>query len=1197
MPSQSTTQALLTGVAWMFEPLAVAAQEEQPAGLLRLVADAGLDPDDIEVDDDQLIEIVAVIDGACTPLSDLLATGQPPSPTQLPAFIDALGRLLEAVRGLDGLPGYNGGPGLGWLLLNYLLTHYLRNHQPGLLGILELTGVIILPPTPLELALGLAEAPQEGQPLLPQVDFGKLGRWLGDPGSIMRDTFLWDDASLKQYELLFALERLLLGIGIPVFFTYPTPSDAQILGTDPERDNPDAQLHIPLANIERAATDGGQIGGQAGLAVLPLPGNEQDPLPGFAFVPFGVGGASEVVDLGDQWTLSIQISADAPSRYAVVLRPSGVQVASLLEEDQMLPSFGAQLAITRSEPDGERRLLLGDPEGVALWIGTLGLLVDFELDADGEAEFALRLPIRGARLQIDVPERYGFLSSVLPEEGLAVDFDITIGWSSTEGLAFDGSATLDIALPLHLSLGGVVDIRRIGLGIGVEEGGGLLIGADASASLNLGPFNAVVERIGLETRISFPANGNGNFGPVSLDIGLKPPEGMGISLDGGLVSGGGTLVFDPENGRYAGVLALDIFEISLTAIGLLDTRRSDGGPLPSPGFSFLVIISGEFPPIQLSFVFALTGAGGLIGIHRSMALEALQNGIRNGSTDPILFPEDPQRNMPQIISDVRNFFPVQPGRYVFGPMARLSWGTPRLIDAELGIFLEVPDPILLVLLGQISAALPDENNPIVSLHVDVLGILDFANERLAVDASLRDSQINGFPIYGDMALRLSWGGKPNFALAIGGFNPHFRSPPNFPTLKPITVSLGNEDNPRITLQGYMAITSNTIQFGARAELYAAAGPASLEGYLSFHALLILDPFYFRADFEQIISFRLFGETLAGVAIIATLSGPAPYRIRGRACVSILFADICIAVDVTVGERSSITLAPKDVWEPLDAAIRDPRNWSATLPDGVYAGVSLKAPEGEDIPLMVHPMGRVTMRQKVVPLSQRLEKFGELAIIGDDYFEIRSIRVGNLPPQSIDGDECDWETVADWFAPGQFEQLSDDEKLSRDSFEPMVAGVTVGSRQMVWGGSNVIHYAPIEYETETIDAPAGGITVAPVLLESARATRLKTSRPVVTTPLGRDELLAMCRRGAKAQSLKRRAGSGKHAVRANKHKAFTLKEESYQIVNTKDMAPLNAKTTPLSKAAARNALAALLIEHPEQAGRWQVVSKYEWMKAS
>ncbi|RDH88965.1 MAG: hypothetical protein DIZ77_16715 [endosymbiont of Seepiophila jonesi] len=141
MVSQSTTQALLTGVARMLEPLVVAAQKEQPAGLLRFTADAGFDLDDIEADDAaQLTGIAAAIDDAYTPLHAFLETRQPPSPTLFPTLIEALGSVLEAVRGLDVLPG------LGRLLLDYLLIRYLRRYQRGLLGFLELTGVIILPP-------------------------------------------------------------------------------------------------------------------------------------------------------------------------------------------------------------------------------------------------------------------------------------------------------------------------------------------------------------------------------------------------------------------------------------------------------------------------------------------------------------------------------------------------------------------------------------------------------------------------------------------------------------------------------------------------------------------------------------------------------------------------------------------------------------------------------------------------------------------------------------------------------------------------------------------------------------------------------------------------------------------------------------------------------------------------------------------
>lgn len=1191
MANQSTTQALFKAMLQMVEPLNEAAKRDQPSGLIGFAALAGLDLNQILSDPSQLNGVAEDITDAYEPLRNILVSGDLPSIAELPDFIDDLTRLCSVIRRLDEtLEVSVDVGGIGKKLLDHLLIRYLRRYQRGLLGLLELTGAVDLPPTPFEITAGLAEPPEEGV-AWPSVDFGQLGRWLNDPSGTVSDTFHWGNEGLKQYKLLLALERLLRAIGIPTLFTDPDPDDAIALGVDIELDHPDAQLRIPLANIE--SPDGSdetvQVEGQAGLAILPL-AEGAGSLPGFAFLPFGAGGVSETMDLGDRWSLALQISADAPPRYGVVLRPDSVSVQAL--EGNHTSSLTAQMALTHSEPEGERRLLIGDPDGVALFIDTVGLLIDFEWEDSGHAELALRFPIRGARLQIKLPERYGFLSNMLPEDGLAVDFDITVGWSSLEGLAFDGSATLDIVLPLHLSIGGVVDVPRIGVGIGAMDDGSLKIGADISAGLSLGPFNATVERIGLDTRISFPEQG-GNFGPVSLQIDFKPPEGMGIAIDGGLVSGGGSLIFDADKGRYAGMLTLDIFEISLNAIGLLDTRRSDGGPLPSPGFSFLIIITGQFPPIQLGFGFALTGAGGLIGIHRTMAVDALQNGIRNGSADSVLFPQAPEDNMLQIISDVRSFFPVAPGRYVFGPMARLSWGTPRLIDAELGIFLEVPNPLLLVLLGQLSAALPGENNAIVSLNVDLLGVLDFANHRLEIDARLRDSRITGFPISGDMVLRLSWGDRPNFVMAIGGFNPHFKAPTGIPPQRRVTVSLGLTDNPRITMQGYMALTSNSVQFGARAELYAAAGPASLEGFLSFDALLVLDPFYFRFDFEQTVVLRAYGKKLAGVSIIGTISGPSPYHIRGRACVSILFLDVCVAIDVTLGERRQISLPVRDVWAPLASAISDPRNWNATLPAGVFAGVSLKAPQEEDAPVMVHPMGQVTLRQKVAPLNRQLEKFGEVGIQGDDRFDIASLKIGSLDTQFAGDDSRDWETVDDWFAPGQFEMLTDDEKLNRDSFESMVAGVTLGSQRMEWGGNDGIRHAPIEYECETIDAPTSGITAAPAMVAKAREKRRSLKgRKTIKLPLKREALLAMNNQGAKAQSLSRPSLPGKRSSPKKRPKAFTLQKEHFQIVSTGNMTPKDDEPASLSKTDARQALAAFIATHPQEAGRWQVIAKHD-----
>src|SRR5205085_3242250 len=143
--------------------------------------------------------------------------------------------------------------------------------------------------------------------------------------------------------------------------------------------------------------------------------------------------------------------------------------------------------------------------------------------------------------------------------------------------------------------------------------------------------------------------------------------------DAVVVKGGGFLSFNDQEESYAGVLELAIEDvIQIKAIGLLTTKMPDG----SHGFSLLVILTAQFPAIQLGFGFALTGLGGLAGINRTIDTEALRSGVRNGTVSSIMFPDDPVANAPKIVSDVGAVFPPAVGRYVFGPMVELAWGTP-----------------------------------------------------------------------------------------------------------------------------------------------------------------------------------------------------------------------------------------------------------------------------------------------------------------------------------------------------------------------------------------------------------------------------------------------------------------------------------------------------------------------------------------
>ena len=90
---------------------------------------------------------------------------------------------------------------------------------------------------------------------------------------------------------------------------------------------------------------------------------------------------------------------------------------------------------------------------------------------------------------------------------------------------------------------------------------------------------------------------------------------------------------------------------------------------------------------------------------------------------------------------------------------------------------------------------------------------------------------------------------PSFVLSVGGFNPHFAPPADVPALERVAIALSSGNNPRLLCEAYFAITSNTVQFGARAALYASAAGFSVEGDIGFDVLVQLAPLHFIADFH------------------------------------------------------------------------------------------------------------------------------------------------------------------------------------------------------------------------------------------------------------------------------------------------------------------------------------------------------------
>jgi len=595
---------------------------------------------------------------------------------------------------------------------------------------------------------------------------------------------------------------------------------------------------------------------------------------------------------------------------------------------------------------------------------------------------------------------------------------------------FNGSGGLELNIPVHVSIG-PIQFSSIDVSI-TPTSKYLPLNVGANITCKLDPLVIVVQGIGITADFSFPGSG-GNLGPVDIGVGFKAPNGLGLSVDSGGLKGGGFLKIDQAKGEYFGALELEFNELfSLKAFGIVNTRMPDG----SEGFSLLILITAEFTPVQLGFGFTLNGVGGLLGLNRTARLDILREGVRTNAIKSILFPEDIIGNIDRIVSDVKAVFPVQRDNFVICPMGKFGWGTPAIITLEVGLLLEVPVTGFAIL-GVLKAVLPQEDVPLLKLQINFIGIIDFDNRTISFDGTLYDSRLLAYTLSGDMAFRLSYGDNPLFVLSVGGFHPAFcEAPADLQHMQRLTISLLNTSNARLMVQTYFAVTSNTVQNGARAELFAgSAGGFNILGHIGYDVLFQFEPFHLVADFSAGLALRRGTSVLMSISASGQLSGPSPWDAHGRASISLFFFSVSVSFHETWGDTVSVPPAViADVTQMLSDALQQESNWKAVLPS--YNKLQVTVRTITSARTVVHPFGILTFSQRIVPLNINIEKFGNQQP-DTKFFAIKT------------SDEAlATEEASESFAPANFFNLKDADKLSRPSFEPMSSGFRItGSSQL------------------------------------------------------------------------------------------------------------------------------------------------------
>ncbi|MEK6804322.1 MAG: DUF6603 domain-containing protein [Nitrospirota bacterium] len=911
-------------------------------------------------------------------------------------------------------------------LLHRLVADYFEVRFPQIALLLLGTGTIEVVDEP-----GLPEGSLHGPYVRKTLHLNRLLQLFTDPTGLLRDVYGWGAPSFDGLTLFRMLQRLLHEkFGIPAEILHPAgePALLEAFGFNAEV-NPtfsppglDVTLRAPTS-IERSDT---------------------------------------VTE--SAWQVTFDTVVRVSSDLTASIRPP-------LDLDFQLPAgtamdvtVGAQFARTG---DAEPFVVIDSAEGSRLAMQRLRASVKLDLHVDSAAparatvDPAIAFAVERGEVVIDFSKGDGFLAQIFPKDGLAVPFDLAGEWSFRRGLSLQGEVGFEATLPLHVTLFNAISIELLRLAVRSHnrEDQGIDIEAATSATLKLGPITATIDQVGFAASLRLPPSG-GNLGPLDLSLGFKPPTGIGLAIATAGVTGGGFLGFDPQRAEYSGILQLELAEtIAIKALGLLTTKLPDG----SKGYSLIVILTAEgFAPIPIGLGFTLTGIGGLAALHRTVRTDVLREGLKTGTLNSVLFPPDPLRNAPQIFSDLRRVFPPTAGRHVFGPMVQLRWGSPTLLTLDLALLVELPAPIRVVVLGRLQVLLPNQTHPLIQIRMDALGVLDVSAETVALDATLYDSRILQFTLTGDMALRAGWGRQPQFVLAIGGFHPRFAPPPGLPALQRLALQLADGDSLQLRCQAYLAVTSNTVQFGARVDLHAAGGGFSFDGMLGFDAIIQLAPLAFEVEVGAALALRYRGRLLLGVSFKGRLAGPTPWQVEGKASIKILLFSVSVSFSRTFGSKTAPPLpAAVDVIGLIAAALADRRNWSGTVPRSSAPVVTIRETAQPANGLRVHPWAELTLRERIAPLNRHLTKLGTAPLVGGPTTVTVSVtdRTGAQP----------WRTtpVQEPFALAQFEDLREDEQLAQPAFVPLDGGLTIAADDLAVDDEAGLT-TPIAYETLLID---------------------------------------------------------------------------------------------------------------------------------
>lgn len=691
-------------------------------------------------------------------------------------------------------------------------------------------------------------------------------------------------------------------------------------------------------------------------------------------------------------------------------------------------SGGDLEAALKWAPPGEVTVI-GPADGTRLEIGPARFSLRFQKPVAADTPlFTVRIVVEKAALVFSTKPA-SLLASIasLPTE-VRLQTDISIGYLENVGLlSHDGPGlpplAVEFAVPVNIRVGGSaagVSIERAVVRIEGKPDGQTLrarLIVRFGARAEFGPVRVLADGMG------------GWFGHWDGQVaGIEPPTGFGISLEAGPVSGGGFLARLPD-GQFAGGLEVKVLGIGVAAYALFG--EASGAP------AFVAILGIRLPPpgVQIGFGFAITGVGGVVGINRRADTDVLREQLASGTSAQILFCDNPMKNGLTVIGQLPRMFPAAKGIFLIGPTFQISWLT--LLRLDVGVFIELPGPRQIFIAGSARMIVGTEQVALVYLRMDFIGGIDLTKRLIYFDAALVNSHVmQVFNIFGGVALRLAYGDNGYFLFSVGGFHPSFNPGGlELPRLARAGTSM-SVPAAWFKLELYLALTTGTFQIGAAVEAGVELGPIGAHGWFRFDAIVQYSPFYFTAKIDAGFDVEVFGESIYGVTVRGTMSGPGPIIVHAEASVKLLVVRVRGSATIRLGSGTgNQPPAITDVLTPLKPEVRKPSNVRSEGEDTSVLLQPAAVTTINNVPI-VGAVGVLTWEQKRVPFGLDLQRFE-----GAPLDRVHHINL-NLSSDQI--------FEQDWFGVGTFLTLSESEALNNARFTQAQSGIHVKLSEMVSG---------------------------------------------------------------------------------------------------------------------------------------------------